>query len=105
MKILRKGARANHGLKKVELKPSKLRWNPTMAAFDLAFVGAATDFSTEARHFYTLRSTPAEQAAQLDMLAEAGAAMDAEEFAEVFAKVLPALHRLQIMASGIKLAN
>ncbi len=104
MKIIRKGARANHGMRSVELKGSKLRWNPTVNTFDLTFANAATDFSTDARHTYNLRYSPSELAAQIAMLAEAGAAMDAEEFATVFAKALPALLRLQVMASGIKLA-
>jgi hypothetical protein len=104
MKIMRKGARADHGMKSVELKVSGLRWNPTTETFDVTFAGAATDFSTDARHNYYLRYSPAELATQLSMLAEAGASMDPEEFGAVFAKVMPALFRLQAMASGVKLA-
>jgi hypothetical protein len=104
MKILRIGARANHGQKKVELKLSKLRWNPTVQAFDLTFANAAADFATDARHNYSVRYSAKELASQLTMLAEAGAAMDAEEFAETFAPTLPAVFRIQAMASGVKLA-
>jgi hypothetical protein len=104
MKILRKGARADHGVKSVDLRISKIRWNPTAETFDVNFVNAAKDFATDARHNYHLRFSPEEQATLLGMLTEAGAAMGAEEFASVFAKSLPAIFRLQVMASGVKLA-
>jgi hypothetical protein len=78
MKILRKGARADHGVKKVELKTSKLKWNATEEAFDLTFAGSAPDFSTDGRHIYKVRYTPAELASQLSMLADAATSMDAE---------------------------
>lgn len=104
MKILRRGARADHGTKSVDLKLSKMRYNPTVDALDVTFANAASDFATDARHNYTLRLTPKEQANLLSMLAEAGAAMDAEQFSEVFAPALPSLFKLQAMASGLRLA-
>jgi hypothetical protein len=105
MKILRKGASADHGMRSVELKPSKLKWNGSMEAFDLTFAAPARDFATPSRHSYRVRQTPAEMAAQLSMLAEAAEAMDLEDFSATFAKVLPALFRLQAMASGVKLST
>lgn len=104
MKIRRSGARANHGVKSVDLKLAKMRWNPTTETLDVSFGGAATDFSTPARHYYYLRFDPEEQARWIDMLAEAGASMDAEQFAETFAKSLPSLFKLQARASGLKIA-
>lgn len=104
MKIIRIGARANHGSRSVELKMSKFRWNPTATSFDLTFTKAACDFATDARHNYTLRYSAKELASQLTMIAEASASMDAEEFAATFSEALPALFRLQMMASGLKLA-
>lgn len=104
MKIRRKGARADHGMKFVELKLAQMRWNPTTETLDVSFGGAASDFSTPARHHYFLRFDPEEQAKWLDMLAEAGASMDAEEFAQTFGKSLASLFRLQAMASGWKIA-
>jgi hypothetical protein len=104
MKIRRKGARADHGMKYVELKLASMKWNPTAEALDVSFAGAASDFSTPARHFYYLRFDPAEQAKWLDMLVEAGTSMDAEEFAAEFKKALPSLFKLQAMASGLKIA-
>lgn len=104
MRILRKGARADHGTKSVELKGAKLQWNPTVGAFDQTFAKAARDFSTDGRHQYKLRLTPDEQADQLVMLADTASSMDPEDFQEAFRKALGALFRLQAMASGMKLA-
>jgi len=104
MKILRKGARADHGMKSVELKPAKVEWNRTSDTFDLTFSHAATDFNTEARHKYKIRSSAMEQAAQLTMLAAAATLMDRDEFITAFAPALPALFKLQAMAIGVKVA-
>ena len=104
MKILRKGARADHGVRSVTLKLSKMKWNATEEAFDVEFAGAAADFSTEGRHVYKVRYAPDEMARQLALLADAATGMDSEDFATVFGKALPALFRLQAMASGVKLA-
>jgi hypothetical protein len=104
MKIMRKGARADHGMKSVQLKIAKMRWNPTVETLDVSFTSAASDFNTPARHNYFLRFDPEEQAAWLDMLVEAGASMDAEQFASVFGKSFPSLFKLQAMASGLKIA-
>lgn len=105
MKILRRGAKADHGFRKVELKNPKLKWNPTIGAFDLSFAGPATDFATDGRHNYTVRQSPQELASQMIQLAKEGSAMDAEEFASIFGPTLSALTKLQIMASGIRLGN
>lgn len=105
MKIRRTGARANHGMRSVDLKLAQMRWNPTTETLDVSFAGAASDFSTPARHQYYLRFDAQEQAKWLDMLADAGASMDAEEFAETFGKSLGSLFRLQAMASGLKIAG
>jgi len=104
MKIVRKGAKADHGVKTVELKPAKMRWNATFDTFDVLFSAAARDFNTSGRHIYKLRYLPSELAAQISMLADAAEGMDAEEFAETFSKVSPALFKLQAMASGLRLA-
>jgi hypothetical protein len=104
MKIMRKGARADHGMKSVDLKIAKMRWNPTSETLDISFSSAASDFSTPARHNYFLRFKAEEQAAWLDMLVEAGAAMDSEQFAEVFRSAFPSLFKLQAMDSGLKIA-
>lgn len=104
MKIRRSGAKANHGVTSVNLKLDKMRWNPTTETMDVSFSGAATDFSTPARHHYYLRFDSDEQAKWLDMLAEASASMDPEEFAQTFAKSLPSLFKLQARASGLKIA-
>src|SRR5690348_8977336 len=101
MKIRRKGARADHGIKSVDLRLANMRWNPTAETLDVSFASAATDFSTSARHHYFLRFDPEEQAKWLDLLAEASASMDAEEFAAKFAKSLPSLFKLQARASGL----
>lgn len=104
MKIRRSGARANHGVTSVDLKLAKMRWNPTTETLDVSFGGAATDFSTPARHHYFLRFDPEEQAQWLDLLAEASTSMDPEEFAEIFSKTLPSLIKLQVRAAGMKIA-
>ncbi len=104
MKIIRKGARADHGAKTVELKVSKVRWNSTTDTFDVIFATAATDFSTEARHVYKLRYPPSELAAQLSMIADAAESMDPDDLVAVFGKALAALFRLQAMGSGLKVA-
>ena len=104
MRIMRRGAKSDHGVSGVELKNPKLKWNSTAEKFDVLFTGAATDFSTPSKHNYNLRFDPDELASLFSSLALEGAAMDSEEFAEAFARVLPAMTRIQMMASGIKLA-
>jgi hypothetical protein len=104
MKILRKGARANHGLKAVNLKPSKMQWSATAEAFDITFASSATDFNTDARHVYRMRYAPGELAAMLSMLSEAAESMGAEDFASVFGKVASDIYRLHAMACGLKVA-
>jgi hypothetical protein len=104
MKILRRGARADHGTKSVELKVAGLKWNPTAEAFDVTFAGAVTDFSTYARHQYWLRFSPEELVTLLRLLPDAGSSMQAEDFAEVFQKASPSFFKLQAMASGFRIA-
>jgi hypothetical protein len=104
MKILRRGARADHGTKAIDLKVSGLKWSSTAEAFDVTFVGAVRDFSTNARHQYWLRFSPQELAMLIQGLPEAGASMEGDDFAEVFQKASPSLFRLQAMASGMKVA-
>jgi hypothetical protein len=104
MKIMRRGASANHGTKSVELKIAGMKWNPTVETFDVQFANAATDFSTGARHDYWLRFSPAELASVIERLVAAGAAMEADDFTETFQKALPSLFKLQAMASGLKIA-
>jgi len=104
MKILRRGASADHGTKSVELKIAKMQWAPAAEAFDITFTTAATDFSTGARHNYRLRFSPKELSTILQMLAEAGTAMDGDDFAATFQKAFPSLFKLQAMASGLRIA-
>jgi hypothetical protein len=104
MKILRRGARADHGTRSIELKVAGLKWNPTAEAFDITFNGAGTDFNTYAKHHYWLRFSPEELVMLLRQLPDAGSAMQAEDFAEVFQKASPSLFKLQAMASGFRLA-
>jgi hypothetical protein len=104
MKILRRGARADHGTRSVELKVAGVKWNPTAEAFDVTFSGAVSDFSTNARHHYWLRFSPDELVTLVRQLPEAGSSMQAEDFAEVFQKASPSLFKLQAMASGVRIA-
>jgi hypothetical protein len=102
MKILRKGARADHGVKTVELKGPKFKWNSTCDAFELTFPTSARDFTGDARHNYRIRLDSGEMAAILKMMGEEASALDAEEFASSFAKTIPSLERMRLMACGIK---
>lgn len=104
MKIIRKGARANHGLKSVALKLADVRWNSTAEGFDVTFAGSAEDFTTEARHVYRLRFTAAEMATLIGKMGGAAESMGAEEFGEVFGKHSADLYRLHAMACRLKLA-
>ena len=104
MKILRRGASANHGTKSVELKIAKMQWTPAVDSFDITFTSAATDFSTGARHAYRLRFSPIELTKVLQMLVEAGATMEGDDFVETFQTALPSLFKLQAMASGLRIA-
>ena len=104
MKILRKGASADHGMRSVELHKPSLKWNPTQDAFDVRFADPAYDFATNSRHTYTVRFNPPELASILSQLGEQALSMDADEFRETFCGSLPAILRLQLLASGVKLA-
>jgi hypothetical protein len=104
MKIFRKGAKADHGVRSVELKRPTVRWNPTHDTFDVNFSGPANDFATNSRHNYTLRWEPPELASILNQLADQALSMDADEFKGTFAGSLPAILRLQLLASGVRLA-
>ena len=104
MKILRRGARADHGTKSIDLKIAGLRWNPTAEAFDVTFAASVRDFSTKGRHQYWLRFSPPELLGLIQGLPEAGASMEGNDFAEVFQKASASLFRLQAMAAGIKVA-
>lgn len=104
MKILRRGASANHGYRAVDLKQKSLRWNSSAGAFDVSFDGAARDFATHARHIYLLRIEPNEMAQMLNQFAEQALSMETDDFIAVFGNSIPALLRLQLLASGIRLA-
>jgi hypothetical protein len=70
----------------------------------VSFSGAARDFATDARHNYNLRLEPPEVASILNQLAEQALSVDPDEFRAVFGTSLPAILRLQLLASGVKLA-
>ena len=101
MKILRRGARADHGPKSIEIKRMKHRWNPTSETFDSTSVGASIDFSTPARHNYTLKRTLEEISAEIQSLGDDCKNIDADEFAAIFGPALPALVRIAARASQI----
>jgi hypothetical protein len=104
MKIMRKGAKADHGVRSIDLAKPAMRWNPTQDTFDLKFAGPTYDFATTSRHNYTMRIQPSEMASIISQLAEQAMSMDADEFTLTFRETLPSLLRLQMMASGVKLA-
>ena len=99
MRITRRGARADHGLSYVEINKLKYRWNPKTKTFDAAAAGPATDFSTPARHNYTIKQSLSEAAAYIKALGDDCANIDAVEFAEEFGPVLPAMIRIISRAS------
>ena len=99
MRIVRRGASADHGLKAVELKKLKYKWNPTSETFDVSSGVPATDFSTSGRHNYTLRLTLSELAQLVIGLGADCKAIDAQEFADTFASAVPSLIRLATRAS------
>jgi hypothetical protein len=104
MKILRRGASADHGYRSIELKRPSCRWNPTADAFDVSFAEATRDFATQGRHIYYLRIEPSEMAQILKQFAEQALSMETDEFVAVFGDSVPAFLRLQLLASGIRLA-
>lgn len=105
MKILRRGATANHGYRSVDLKNPWVRWNPTADAFDVGFKDAASDFATQARHIYHLRIDPAEMAKILTQIADQAMSMETDEFIGAFGGSAPAFLRLHLLSSGIRLAT
>ena len=105
MHILRRGARADHVTRSISLKIADLKWNGSAGAFDINFSGAASDFSTDARHHYWLRFSPDEIVTLLQSLPAAGASMEGKDFADVFQKAASSLFRLQAMASGLRVAG
>lgn len=104
MKIRRRGATANHGYRSVDLDQPSLRWNPTHEAFDISFSGGARDFATPAHHIYKIRIDPSEMAEVLKQFSDQAMSMDTDEFIAVFGHSAPALLRLHLLASGIRLA-
>jgi hypothetical protein len=105
MKILRKGARANHGVKSVELKNPKLKWNSTYDTFELTFPNSASDFTSDARHNYRIRIDAGEMSAILVMIGQESSSLDSEDFVSSFSKAIPSLEKMRLMACGLKVSS
>ncbi len=101
MKIQRRGASANHGVKAVELRKMKYKWNASSDTFDASSGAPAFDFSTTAKHNYNIRLTLNELSDVIDALGRDCVSIDKDEFAEAFSKSVPALVRIMARASGI----
>jgi hypothetical protein len=101
MRITRRGAGADHGLKYVELKKLKFKWNPNSETFDISAGAPASDFSTSARHNYTLKLGLSEVGQLISALGAECRSIDSDDFVEHFAASVPALVRMTARASEV----
>ena len=101
MKITRRGASADHGLKSIEIKKPKFRWNPNTKTFDISSTSPVLDFSTSARHNYTIKIPLEELAKLINAAGQECKSIDSDEFVDSFAPVMPSLYRMMAVASEV----
>jgi hypothetical protein len=101
MKISRRGASANHGVRSVELKKLKYEWNEATETFDIVSGTSSTDFNTLAHHKYKLKLTLPEVASFVKALGMQCKKIDADEFVEAFGETTSEVFRIMARASAV----
>ena len=99
MKINRRGARADHGLSSIEFRAPVVSWVKSDSTLTIK-QSDVKDFSTTARHSYSVKASMAEVNEFLKALATA-ASEDPSTFEKGLEPSLKALIKLQHIVSGL----
>lgn len=94
MNVKRRGSRADHGLRQIDLTEPRFRWNQTSGLMEAVIDNPARDFATFARHNYIVEFSLNELADMVRALGDDCKQIDSDQFTAVFAKVLPSLIRV-----------
>jgi hypothetical protein len=100
MKIIRSGARANHGQSQIEFNAPKFFWVKGDATITIR-QSNVKDFSTSAHHSYTVRIT-AEEVNELLQVLSVAAASEPAFFEKALEPALKSILCLQHVVAGLK---
>ena len=100
MKIVRRGASADHGESSVVFKKTTVTWNEKENAV-VVKSSAVSDFSTSSKHNYQVFIPLEDLAKTISALSEAGIASAPNEIEQALSRELKALVRLTAVASGL----
>ncbi len=101
MRVVRRGARADHGQRQISFSEFSLDWDVGTRTFDLTPSTAVRDFSTDARHNYTFEFSPNDIVKILKGIDENMVSIDQSSFIESFEAAVPALMRIINGACGV----